>query len=42
MDRYWSTIGNILVVHNSIGNIVGYSSPDEKSIDNNRSNKISR
>lgn len=29
MDRYWSTIGDILVVHNSIGNIVGYSSPDD-------------
>lgn len=29
MDRYWSTLGDVLVVHNSIGNIVGYSSPDD-------------
>lgn len=29
MDRHWSTLGDILVVHNSTGNIVGYSSPDD-------------
>lgn len=29
MDRYWSILGNILVVRNSIGDIVGYSSPDD-------------